>query len=117
MGQFDFTYELPTNFSSIVIQLLRQKQHNDMAHAFQQCKFEYDDKGLAYYAGMRGDNWDKRALDFTFEGSEKNIELLTKENAILKELIGRALKPSSSGFLVRNVDFLQVENFISSENM
>lgn len=45
MGQFDFTYELPTNFSSIVIQLLRQKQHNDMAHAFQQCKFEYDDAG------------------------------------------------------------------------
>lgn len=30
MGQFDFTYELPTNFSSIVIQLLRQKQHNDI---------------------------------------------------------------------------------------
>lgn len=115
MGQFDFTYELPTNFSSIVIQLLRQKQHNDMAHAFQQCKFEYDDKGLAYYAGMRGDNWDKRALDFTFEGSEKNIELLTKENAILKELIGRALKPSSSGFLVRNVDFLQVENSFDVE--
>lgn len=51
MGQFDFTYELPTNFSSIVIQLLRQKQHNDMAHAFQQCKFEYERGGLFHPPG------------------------------------------------------------------
>lgn len=78
MGQFDFTYELPSNFSSVVIQFLRQEHRNDMMQAFQQCKFEYDDKGLAYYAGMHGDNWDKRALDFTFEGSEKNIGLLTR---------------------------------------
>lgn len=52
MGQFDFTYELPSNFSSVVIQFLRQEHRNDMMQAFQQCKFEYDDKGLAYYAGM-----------------------------------------------------------------
>lgn len=110
MGQFDFTYELPSNFSGAVIQFLHQEHCNDMIQAFQQCKFEYDDKGLAYYAGMRGDNWNKKALDFTFEGSEKNIGLLTKKETILKNVISRALKSSSSGFLVRNIYFLLAEN-------
>ena len=34
---------------------------------------DYEDLGLAYYAGMKGDNWDKKALDFTVEGSPATL--------------------------------------------
>lgn len=57
MGQFGFTYELPSDFSSAVISFLRQEHRNDMVQAVLLCKFEYDDKGLTYHVGMCGDNW------------------------------------------------------------
>lgn len=59
MGQYDFTYELPSNFNNTLIQFLRQNRREDVAQAFQRSKYEYDDVGLAYYAGLRGDNWNK----------------------------------------------------------
>lgn len=68
MGEFDFTYILPENFEKRVVQYLLQLANRQLAEAFQHCKYEYEDVGLAYYAGLRGDNWNKRALDFTFEG-------------------------------------------------
>ncbi len=79
MGQFDFTYELPNNFNSSLIQFLQQNRSTDVAQAFQRCKYEYQDLGLAYYAGLRGDTWDKKAVDFTFEGSEKILVYLNQE--------------------------------------
>ena len=76
MGTFDFAYELPKNFNRRVVQLLQQFGKNDVAEAFLRCEYEYDDVGLAYYAGLRGDNWNKRALDFTFEGRKNDVLLL-----------------------------------------
>ena len=58
-----------------MIQFLQQNRSTDVAQAFQRCKYEYQDLGLAYYAGLRGDTWDKKAVDFTFEGSEKDMIL------------------------------------------
>ena len=103
MGQYDFTYELPSNFNNTLIQFLRQNRRDDVAQAFQRSKYGYDDVGLAYYAGLRGDNWNKRAVDFTFEGSEKDINLLKASNSLLENMIDKALKPSTSGYLVRNI--------------
>lgn len=101
MGQF--TYELPNNLNTRIIQFLQQKGRSDVAVAFQQCKYEYEDVGNAFYAGIRGDNWDMNALDFTFEGSENNVKILEKYKGILKEIIGKALKSRESGFQVRDI--------------
>lgn len=107
MGQYDFTYEMPQNFNSRVIQFLQQKGRNNLAAAFQKCKYEYEDIGNAYRAGIRGDNWNMNALDFIFEGSEKNIKLLENNKVILKETIGMALKSRESGFQVHDIYFLE----------
>lgn len=117
MGVFDFTYELPSNFNRRVIQFLQQSNKNNIIEAFQRCKYEYEDMGLAYYAGLKGDNWHKRALDFTFEGQKKDIVLLQSSDIMLKEAIGRALKPSVSGFLIRNIFYFDTDIFPEQENI
>lgn len=53
MGEFDFTYILPENFEKRVVQYLLQLANRQLAEAFQHCKYEYEDVGLAYYAGLR----------------------------------------------------------------
>ena len=66
MGEFDFTYVLPKNFSRRVVQYLEQLESPNVAKAFQNCTYDYEDLGLAYYVGMKGDNWDKKALLMCF---------------------------------------------------
>ena len=89
MGELDFTYRLPQNFSRRVVQYLEQLESPDVAKAFQNCTYDYNNLGLAYYAGLKGDNWDKDALDFTVEGSHRNIALLKSKDSSLKEAIGK----------------------------
>lgn len=103
MSDFDFTYKLPENFNKRVIQYLQQMNKTTVANAFQHCTYEYEDVGLAYYAGLRGDNWNKNALDFTFEGPKDDISILHTFNLILGDAIGKALKSNESGLLVRNI--------------
>ena len=103
MGEFDFTYSVPANFNKRVVQFLQQFGKAHVAQAFQRCEYEYEDLGLAYYAGMKGDNWNKNALDFTFEGAESDIDLLKAFDSTLQNAIGKALKSGESGLLVRKV--------------
>ena len=110
MGAFDFTYELPKNFDKRVIQLLQQSGAIKIAEAFQRCIYEYEDVGLAYYAGLKGDNWDKHAIDFTFEGRESDITLLKSADSNLSLAIARALKSSESGLLFRDIFYFSTEN-------
>lgn len=111
MGEFDFTYELPKNFNIRVIQFLQQFGKTNIANAFKRCEYEYDDIGLAYYAGLKGDNWNKKAVDFTFEGLIDDISLLQSADRILKNAIEKALKPSESGYLVRNIYYFSSDDF------
>ena len=107
MGQYDFSYELPSDFTNRVTQLLQQTSCDTrLADAFRNCEFEYEDLGLAYYAGLRGDNWDKHALDFTFEGQNTYIEILRNNQNELKKAMAMGLRSTSSGFLIRNLVFL-----------
>ncbi len=106
MGAYDFTYQLPENFEKRVIQFLQQTGKNGLIEAFQRCKYEYEDVGLAYYAGLKGDNWDKHALDFTFEGLPGDISILQSANSALSDAVEKALRPSSSGLLVRKMYYL-----------
>lgn len=115
MGEFDFTYKLPNNFDKRVYQFLQQMQEMNLAEAFRQCSYEYDDVGLAYYAGLRGDNWNKKAIDITFEGPEKAIILLKNKRMVLDEAFGKAIKPSESGYLIRDIYFF--EDDISFDNI
>ena len=103
MGEFDFTYTVPVNFDRRIVQFFQQFGKAHVAQAFQRCEYEYEDVGLAYYAGMKGDNWNKNALDFTFEGAESDITLLQSFDHALQDAIGKALKASESGLLVRKV--------------
>lgn len=75
----------------------------NVAEAFQRCKCEYEDVGLAYYAGLKGDNWNKKAVDFTLEGLNDDISLLQSTDGKVKDAIGKALRPSESGYLVRDI--------------
>lgn len=108
MGQYDFTYELPSNFNTRIEQLLKQLERSDLIEAFKECKYEYEIIGLAYYAGLKGDNWNKYAVDFTIEGALKRIEVLKLNDSIMKEIIGKSLKPSESGLVVKNIDYLEI---------
>ena len=114
MGAFDFTYTVPANFDRRVIQFLQQFGKAHVAQAFQRCEYEYEDVGLAYYAGMKGDNWNKNALDFTFEGAESDIALLQSFDSALQDAIGKALKASESGLLVRKVYYFPSDSTAES---
>lgn len=109
MGDYDFTYSLPVNFNKRIVQFLKQCGKGIIADAFQRCEYDYEDLGLAYYAGLRGDNWNKNAIDITFEGVKEDILLLQSSKDILKEVIEKALKPSESGLLVRNIFYLEAD--------
>ena len=109
MGEFDFTYEFPGNFNMRVVQFLQQVGNTKSAQAFQRCTYEYEVLGLAYYNGLKGDNWDKKAVDFTFEGQKKDIDLLKYTDKKLKDAIGKALKPSESGYLVKNIFYFDTD--------
>lgn len=107
MGSFDFTYELPNNFDKRTQQYLQQMNAFDVANAFMNCKYEYDDVGLAYYAGLKGDNWNKHAIDITFEGPSKSINCLSEKKSVISSAIDRAIKSSESGLLIRNIYFFE----------
>ena len=101
-----FTYELPGDFEKRVIQILGQEvDARQVVLAFKRCKYEYEDVGLAYYAGVSGDNWNKKAVDFTFEGNQEDISIL-RSSKVIRDSISKALRSSVSGFVLRNLSFL-----------
>lgn len=112
----DFSYKLPENFKKRVFQYLQQLSNENVARAFNNCSFEYEDMGLAYYAGLRGDNWNKKAVDFVFEGVSKDITTLKNNERNLMNAIGKALKPDESGFLIKNITFFDSEDELPETN-
>ncbi len=111
MGTLDFTYEIPDNFKKRVIQYLQQMSNDNVVNAFIRCEYEYEKVDFAFYAGLKGDNWDKYALDFSFEGAKDDISVLEANDRLLKDVIDKALKPSESGFLIRNIFYLDDDLF------
>ena len=110
MGQYDYSYSIPDDFERRVRQILRQLFRNSgLAEAFESCTYEYEDLGYAYYAGIRGDNWNMKALDFTIEGPEGCIEIIEKHIDDLKYAISKGLNSKVSGFQVRKIIPLTVD--------
>lgn len=108
MGQYDFTYEFPADFNRRIVQILLQKTSGtQLATAFKNCVYEYENLGLAYYAGLTGDVWNKNALDFTIEGNSEHICILKNHKRDIEDAILKALRPSTSGFVVREILYLE----------
>ena len=107
MEMYDFTYALPNDFDNRVCQLLRQLYKSDeLANSFTNCKYEYEDLGLAYYAGLRGDNWNKNAIDMTIEGPQSAVSVLKNNNKTVENAISKALKSTETGLLLRETVYL-----------
>ena len=92
-----------------IMQFLQQLGQNETAcvQAFQRCHYEYQDIGFAYYAGIKGDNWNKRAIDFTVEGNIADITMLKNIKSKLKSAVEKAIKPDESGFLIHDIFLLK----------
>lgn len=110
MGQYDFTYELPDNFKEKIIRYCQLNKFSDIAQRLQSCILDYEDVGFAYYAGLKGDTWDKKAIDFTIEGSEKATSYLKQKSKTLESIIHKILRPTTTGFLLRKIDFVIVDS-------
>lgn len=108
----NFSYTIPDNFNRRVYQFLQQMSSDAVAKAFNNSSYEYDDVGYAYYAGLKGDNWDKRALDFVIEGSASDICLLRENDCSLKRAINKSLKSDETGFLIRNITYFDKDEDI-----
>lgn len=106
MGQYDFDYEIPENFNTQFSAFLQQNGAREIGIHIRNCNVDFDDVGLAYYAGLRGDNWDKHAVDVSVVGSEEDVSYLEAVKTALKEKMQRFLRPSKSGLLIRNIDFM-----------
>lgn len=120
MGEYDFTYEIPDNFHNKLVRFLQQNNRNEIAAKLQHCIIDYEKKGFAYYEGLKGDNWNKKAVDFTLEGTKSNIDFIKSRNGILKDAIQKLLKPNTSGLLVRNLEYIisddEIEIILPEEN-
>ena len=113
MGNYDYTYEIPKNFVIRVSQLLKQSFFNEqLASAFLNCEYETEDLGNAFYAGIKGDNWNKNAVDFTFEGSQSDIDILRSNQVVLRDALSKGLNSSVSGLQIKNIFYLVNESDI-----
>jgi len=106
MGQYDYDYEIPENFTIKLAVFLQQNGEAELAKHIHSSSIDYEDIGYAHYAGLSGDTWNKHALDITVVGTEDDIAYLQTRKTDLKDKMQKFLRPSKSGFLIRNLDFL-----------
>lgn len=103
MDSYNYTYAIPDNLLQSFTRFLELNGKKELAQLFYSCKLCYEKLGYAYYAGMRGNNWNKIALDFTIEGAESNINKMKPFRRIIADMLQKFLKPETSGYLVRNI--------------
>ncbi len=110
MTNSDFTYTVPSNFKSNASRLIGHQYHlPEVASALESCRLDHEDIGNAYYAGIRGNNWNMNALDFTIEGSERNIGILEEYEIILKKAFDHAIKSRQTGYQIHEVVLLPAD--------
>lgn len=112
MGEYDYSYSLPVDFENRVERILRQIGSSKVSDAFKACSCDFENVGLAYYAGLRGDNWNMQALDFTVEGPSCCIEVLENDKASVRRALSMGLNSRKSGFQLR--DFLLLPDAVST---
>ena len=106
----DYDYEIPDNLKQQLVSSLRLTSQLRLSELLIRVNILFDDVGLAYYAGLRGDNWDKHALDCNIYVLEKDIEELRSFSSEIKKWIQKLL-PNKSGLIVRDITFIpQIDN-------
>lgn len=103
MGEYDYSYSLPVDFENRVERILRQISSSKVSDAFKACSCEHENVGLAYYAGLRGDNWNMQALDFTVEGPSCCIKMLENDEASVRRALSMGLNSRKSGLQLRGL--------------
>ena len=107
MDQHNFTYEIPRNLKQEFARFLQLNGNVNISQLVLKSNLDYSNVGYAYYAGLRkGDNWNKYALDFTFEGIKSIIDQLQPCKTMLYNKLSVFLRPNTSGYLVRNINFI-----------
>ena len=76
MGQYDFSYDIPDNILEKYIRHFKQNGLIAISQALRRCSLDFQDIGYAHYAGLQGDTWNKRALDFSLGGPNSDIAIL-----------------------------------------
>ena len=109
MGEFDFTYELPTDIKLKLARFLKNQNKLEVAQIIMRCDLRYEDLGLAYYVGIRN-HWNKKALDFSFWGREDDIYILKTYNRLIRLFIGKYINSDKSGYLIRNIEYFADDN-------
>lgn len=110
MGGLDFTYEIPTDFKQGLARFFKANGKLNIAQAITKCDINYEDLGYAYYAGIKGNNWNKKALDISIVGDEHSISTLKSHGRMVSEWIQTYLKPDTSGYLIKNIKYFVEED-------
>ena len=98
----NYTYAIPANLKQKLLSALRANGMAELANLLNPVVMEYGDLGLAYYAGVKGDNWDKHAIDCTITVCEKDVDRVKRAEKAIATWIERML-PGESGLVVRNI--------------
>lgn len=101
----DYTYDIPTQLQQQLVAALRANGQSQLADIVSLAKFDFNDVGLAYYAGLRGDNWDKHALDCNIYVTEKYMFDIQRMKGVLKSWIQKLL-PHKTGLLMRDISII-----------
>ena len=58
-----YTYDIPIAIQQQLVAVLRSNGQIQLAEMISAAKLDFDDVGLAYYAGLKGNNWDSPYKD------------------------------------------------------
>ena len=105
MGEFDFTYEIPSDFKQGLSRFIIKNGQSDIAQTIFKCDVRYNILGYAYYEGIKGNNWNKKAVNFTVVGDEHSISVLKSNNQVVRHWIQTYIKPETSGLLIKNIQY------------
>lgn len=101
----DYTYDIPAQLQQQLVAALRANGQVQLAEMISAAKLDFDDVGLAYYAGLRGNNWDKHALDCNIYVTEKYMSDIQRMKGVLKSWIQKLL-PHETGLLMRDISVI-----------
>lgn len=101
----DYTYDIPAQLQQQLVAALRANGQIQLAEMISAAKLDFDDVGLAYYAGLRGNNWDKHALDCNIYVTEKYMSDIQRMKGVLKSWIQKLL-PHETGLLMRDISVI-----------
>lgn len=98
----NYTYVIPANLKQKLLVGLRANGLAELASILTSAVLEYRDVGLAYYAGVKGDNWDKHAVDCIITVCEKDVERVKCAERTITTWVERML-PNEAGLVMRSI--------------